>query len=72
MRFLLTAKQAAAALAISERTLWQLTKDAELRCVRIGRAVRYDVAELHAWIARKQGREEPTQGAHALAAPAYT
>jgi excisionase family DNA binding protein len=50
----LTPRQAAAALSISERTLWQLTRDATVRCVRIGRAVRYDRRDLIAFVeARK-------------------
>lgn len=72
IRLLLTPKQAAAALAVSERTLWQLCKDGELRCVRIGRAVRYDLGELQSWIARKLEHEESAKSAGALALPAYT
>jgi excisionase family DNA binding protein len=47
---LLTSPEAARCLAISERLLWSLTKRGELPCVRIGRAVRYDPADLRAWI----------------------
>ncbi len=39
-RLLLTAREAALALAISERSLWSLTNQGVIRCVRIGRAVR--------------------------------
>jgi excisionase family DNA binding protein len=51
---LLTAKQAAAALAISERKLWSLTAGQALPVVRIGRAVRYSPAALQAWIEGQQ------------------
>lgn len=54
-RFLLTACEAAEALAISPRTLWELTKRREIPCVRIGRSVRYAPPELKAWINRQKG-----------------
>ena len=47
---LLTARQAARILSISERTLWSLTKHGQIPAVRIGRAVRYDPADLRRWI----------------------
>lgn len=53
-RLLLTVKEAAQQLAISERTLWQLTKDRQIRSVRIRRAVRYDPTDLLAWIERSK------------------
>jgi hypothetical protein len=40
---------------VSERKLWSLTKSGEIPCVRIDRAVRYDPADLRAWIAKKKG-----------------
>jgi excisionase family DNA binding protein len=52
--FLLTPPEAAKALAVSERTLWSLTQRKEIPCVRIGRAVRYDPADLRAWIAARK------------------
>ncbi len=48
---LLTCRQAAELLSISERTLWQLTKDGKIPVVKVGRSVRYDPADLRAWIA---------------------
>ena len=42
--------EAARSLAISERTLWSLTNCGQIPCVRIGRAVRYDPADIRAWI----------------------
>ncbi|MBL9150006.1 MAG: helix-turn-helix domain-containing protein [Phycisphaerae bacterium] len=46
---LLKPRDAARLLAISERKLWQLTNCREIPAVRIGRAVRYSLAELRAW-----------------------
>jgi len=51
-RLLLTAREAAGALAISERMLWTLTDSGAIRSVRIGRAVRYALTDLHDYIAR--------------------
>ena len=44
------AGEAARAMAVSERTLWALTKSGRIPAVRIGRAVRYDPADLRAYI----------------------
>jgi excisionase family DNA binding protein len=51
---LLTPMQAAKALAISQRTLWQLKTDGKIRCVRINRLVRYDLKDLAAYIERQK------------------
>ncbi len=60
-RTLLTAKQAAAELSIGNRTLWTMTAPrGPLPSVRIGRAVRYDLDDLHAVIA--QMRVKPRRG----------
>jgi len=54
-RLLLRPKETAAALGLSERKLWSLTAGGEIPSVRIGRAVRYHVADLAEWIhAHKQ------------------
>lgn len=55
---LLTARQAAAAFAISERKLCSLTNIGDVPSVRIGRAVRYDPADLAD--ARKTGKVDTT------------
>ncbi len=53
---LLTPRQAAAALNISPRKLWELTNRKEIACIRCGRAVRYSPTDLQAWIeSRKEG-----------------
>ncbi len=49
---LLTASDAAKYLAVSERTLWNLTHTQKIPSVRIGsRAIRYDLHDLDAFIA---------------------
>ena len=59
-------REAAKALGISPRHLWQLTKDGHIPCVRLGsgkrKTVLYPVVELQAWLthqaAPKQGGEQ--------------
>ncbi len=56
VKLLLTPRQAAAALQLSERTLWALTKRGEVRRLKINSSVRYDVKDLEAFIeAKKKG-----------------
>ena len=53
---LIKLKDAAAYLAISERKLWDLSKSNIIPVVRLGRAVRYDKADLDNFIMRaKEG-----------------
>ncbi len=60
---LLTARQAAKVLSISERTLWGLTKSGDIPAVRFGgRNVRYSPDDLKAWIRRRSEEKcEPDQ-----------
>ncbi len=51
-RLLLNSRDAAKALAISERKLWELTNRGEVRSVKIGRSVRYRIDDLQAFIDR--------------------
>jgi len=54
---LLTARQCAELLAISERSVWSLTQRGQLRAVRLGRSVRYDLPDVLAFVnANKRGR----------------
>jgi excisionase family DNA binding protein len=50
-------REAAKALGISPRLLWQLTKDGQIPCVRVGsgkrRTVLYPLADLQAWLTRQ-------------------
>ncbi len=55
---LITARQAAQLLSISERTLWEITKRGEIRRVKVGRLVRYDPSDLKAWIDRAKVQAE--------------
>lgn len=48
-------KIAAEYLAISQRKLWQLTKDGRLPCIKFDRVKRYDIADLDAFIAKAKG-----------------
>jgi predicted DNA-binding transcriptional regulator AlpA len=51
LRLLLTPRESAAALGLCEKTLWSLTDPrGPIQCVRVGRAVRYDPADLSAWV----------------------
>ena len=56
-------REAAKALGISPRLLWQLTHDGEIPCVRIGtgtrRTVLYPIATLAAWLEKQV---EPAEG----------
>jgi excisionase family DNA binding protein len=58
-QLLITARDAAKALSISERCLWQLTKDGAIPCVRVGRLVRYDPNDLEQWIDQAKERAGP-------------
>lgn len=49
---LLSPRQASQALAISERTLFTLTKSGEVPHIRIGKLVRYSVDSLRKYIDR--------------------
>ena len=60
---LLTVPEAAKALAISPRTLWSLTQSGAIPCVRIGRSVRYDPADLKAWIESRKTTNSPRAAA---------
>lgn len=51
---LVDAREAARLLAICPRTLWQLTKDQQIPSLRIGKCVRYRVADLDAWTRSQQ------------------
>lgn len=52
-------RDAAKALGISPRLLWQLTHDGHIPFVRAGRTVLYPTADLQAWLSRQA---EPGRG----------
>jgi excisionase family DNA binding protein len=54
---LVTPRDAAKILAIGERTLWQLTHDGAIPCVKIGApCVRYAVTDLQQWVEQQRQR----------------
>jgi excisionase family DNA binding protein len=54
-RLLLTPREAAAALALCEKSLFNLTRRGELPAVRIGSAKRYSIEDIRAYIERQRG-----------------
>lgn len=52
----LRAREAAAALGISTRTLWSLTACGEVPHLRLGRATLYPVAQLEVWLAERAAK----------------
>lgn len=54
IRLLLSTREAAQALAVSERTLWALTQQGDVPVVRFGRSVRYPLDGLKGWIVKRQ------------------
>jgi excisionase family DNA binding protein len=56
MNELLTYRDAAKVLAISERSLWQVAHDGLIPQVRIGRSVRFDRADLMAFVGQQKER----------------
>jgi len=52
-------RDAARMLALSERTLWSMTRAGLLPCVRVGKSVRYDPTDLAAWVQGAKGGPLP-------------
>ena len=52
MESLMTAGQTAKALCVSSRTVWTLTKEGALKCIKIGRRVLYAPDDIRALIDR--------------------
>ena len=55
-KMLLTDKEAAYRLGVSQSTIWNLIRAGDLRPVRIGRLVRFPVGELERFIAERPSR----------------
>ena len=53
-RLLFTQRETAHVLGLSPRTIASLTATGELACLRIGRSVRYCLADIEAWIGHKK------------------
>lgn len=49
-------RQAAAALGIGQRLLWDLTKRGEIPHIRLGRAVVYPIESLRRWLDQQSAR----------------
>ena len=58
-KILMTSDEAAALISVSERTLWDLTKEGRIPCVWIGTLKRYRRAALEAWAEAEEGRPRP-------------
>ena len=56
--FLLTPRETAKRLAISERHLFQLTRSGQLPCVRVGKCVRYNVETIQKWVREAESTEQ--------------
>lgn len=60
VKMLLTSREAAAALSVCEKTLWSITAPrGPLPVVKIGRAVRYSVTDLEAFIKCQKAASAP-------------
>lgn len=57
----MTPKEAASALRISPRKLWEMTRQGELPYVPMGRCVRYGVLDVEGWIAANTRRKISTE-----------
>jgi predicted DNA-binding transcriptional regulator AlpA len=53
-KLLVTSKEAAALLSISERKLWDLGHSGQIPVVWIGKAKRYAIKDIEAWIERQK------------------
>lgn len=60
---LLTSRQTAELLAISERTLWTLTRDGTIPAVRLGRSVRYRSIDIETALRSLSTSNDPNNGA---------
>jgi predicted DNA-binding transcriptional regulator AlpA len=55
---LIDANAAASALGVCSKTVWTLTKNNDLPCVRIGQRVLYDPRDLRTWVDRQKTTAE--------------
>ncbi len=59
--FLLTPRETAKRLAISERHLFQLTRIGQIPCVRVGKCVRYNAETIQRWVREIESTEPTTK-----------
>jgi len=58
-KLLLSTREVSQATGLCEKTVWSETEPrGTLRCVRIGRRVLYDIADVRRWIESKKGGAE--------------
>jgi excisionase family DNA binding protein len=60
---LMSLKEAAQALSLSERTIWTLVHTGELPHVRVGRRLLFSRAALQSWIERQESTGDPNSRA---------
>ena len=56
-------REAARALGVSERWLWEQTKAGEIPCTKIGRVTLYPREMLEEWLRRRAAQQQPEGGA---------
>jgi excisionase family DNA binding protein len=61
VEFLLSPRETAKRLAISERHLFQLTRSGHLPCVHVGKCVRYSVETIQRWVREAESTEQPSK-----------
>ncbi|MCI0335394.1 MAG: helix-turn-helix domain-containing protein [Planctomycetes bacterium] len=60
-QLLMTPKEAALALRISPRKLWEMTKQGHLPYVPLGRCVRYRICDVEAWLSENTRRKDSSK-----------
>jgi excisionase family DNA binding protein len=65
---LLSLKEAAATLAVSERTVWTLVQEGVLPHLRLGRRLLFSRMALEAWIAKTESQSAKLSGGLSLGA----
>lgn len=56
-------REAARALGVSERWLWDQTKAGEIPCTKVGRVTLYPREMLEEWLRRRAAQQQPEGGA---------
>lgn len=56
-------REAARALGVSERWLWEQTKAGEIPCTKVGRVTLYPREMLEEWLRRRAAQQQPEGGA---------
>lgn len=56
-------REAARALGVSERWLWEKTKAGEIPCTKVGRVTLYPHAMLEEWLRQRAAKQQTDGGA---------